>query len=1183
MLIEKLYKEEIRREIRAAVVVSNQTDETIEAEIREYVFTNELTEQLYKFLNLILNRKNGNTGIWINGYYGSGKSHFIKYVHYCLSPVHRDAAMTRLKEAVKSYDPMAPGRNTELTESNIRVLEKKLTDLHCRDILFNVEDVTGDSGTEKLTRVFLDVLNQYRGYNATDIPLALLFEKVLDEKGVFAQFKQRIADEYGFDWNEQGAQLAQYQLDDVLSVAKTLVPELDTVRLHSTLSNPDTYKIGVVDTLIPELKQYLKTQPADSRLVFLVDEISAYLGKNKDLLLNLQSIVEQLSGNGLNHQVWIACTAQQTLDEVVGRVDSTNINDEFGKILGRFDSSARISLESSDASYITQKRVLEKNALGERTLSDLYRQQHDAIVHQFKLSHDLYKGYSSEEEFVLAYPFVPYQFRLISEVFSSFQQLNYVITEVKDNARSVLGITHYTAIEAAKANTEVGYFVPFDQFFNNMMRANLTHIGSTIISRALEISWVIADEFAKRVVRTLFMVSNLAQDALLRFPPTVDNLTVLLMDRLDQNKLNLQTRIRAVLTKLIDESIIREENSRYFFFSEDEINVTNLIKNTHVTVQEKDTVFDELFRSTVKIEPKFRFLQTDFRVGYDVDELAFLRNGDINVSIILLESATNKAETRIMTANPTTLYLCLNEWFMADETLTRDFSWYCQSRAYFKRNSDTATGVREQTHETLSLRNQQLRERIANSLKLQFAQTRFISQSRVVGASEISGAKPDERYRNALEKHLGGIYKYLPLAKDYATTAIDLRSAVQDSQVLGQDLPPAEQSINDAISQQGDTMSVADLVQKFDKAPFGWKDTAVIHMLVNLNKRKKREFEYGNQPRYGIKEFVEKALSTAERSRCIVRASEDLPKQLIDDARAAYRKIFNKDLFETSDANKLTEEILIALDGHRKSTLQDEEKYYGHYPFGLAFHTFGKTLDEWQKIRDPRRLLTAIVDQQTTAQSAFDACKTLSEFGRTAKTEYDAIRKFVADNTANVMYLNAVEQQTFNQLAQFFRNANPTSADFRIARKEHEETRKALSKRVTEQRQTVDQTYKQVFDTLEAKAQELGVTEANVLASRDEHLRRISQTDSLGDLVRLELEANGFQHDRMEQLIRYVSAKKPDDSKPGTKPKFNEPEAYYVSRKSSVLSSEAEVEAYLATLRTDLLAMIGQNKTVIIR
>jgi len=1183
MLIEKLYQEDIRRDIRAAVVVSNQTDETIKAEIKEYVFTPELIEKLYKFLNLVLTRKNGNTGIWINGYYGSGKSHFIKYVHYCLSPIHGEAAMKRLIDALKDYDPMKPGRNADVTESNVRLLVKKMADLHCEDILFNVEDVTGDSGNEKLTRVFLDVLNQHRGYNATDIPLALLFEKVLDEKGVFDQFKQRIADDHGFDWSEQGAQVAQYQLGDVLSIGKALVPELDIVRLHSTLSNPDTYKIGVVDTLIPELKQYLKTKPADTRLVFLVDEISAYLGKNKDLLLNLQSIVEQLSGSGLNHQVWVACTAQQTLDEVVGRVDSTNVNDEFGKILGRFDASARISLESNDASFITQKRVLEKNATGERELSDLYRRDHDAIVHQFKLSHDLYKGYSSEEEFVLAYPFVPYQFRLISEVFNSFQQLSYVITEVKDNARSVLGITHYTATVAAEAKTEVGYFVPFDLFFNNMMRANLTHVGSTIISRALEISWVQADEFAKRVVRTLFMVSNLAQDVLLRFPPTVDNLTVLLMDRLDQNKLDLQTRIRTVLTKLIDESIIREENNRYFFFSEDEINVTNLIRNTYVTTQEKDRVFDDLFRKELKIDQKFRFEQTDFRIAYDVDESIFLRSGDVTVSIILLDAATSKAETRLLTSSPNTLYLCLNEWFMADESLTRDFNWYCQSLAYFKNNSDTATGVREQTHETFNLRGQQLRERIVSALKHHFPQTRFISQNRVVDASSINGTRPDERYRNALEKHLGSIYKYLPLAKDYAITASDLRAAALDTQSLGPDLPPAEQQVNDEIGSKGDTISVDELVKKFDKAPFGWKDTAVIHMLVNLNKRKKREFEYANQPRYGIREFVEKALSTAERTRCIVKSSEELPKQLIDDARSAYRKIFNKDLFEASDANKLVEELQLALDAYRKGIQQDEEKYYGRYPFGEGFHTLGKTLDEWIKIRDPRRLLTALVDQQTQTSQAVDSCKMLSEFGRTALTEYDAIRKFVTDNAPNVSYLGAVAQQTFDRLEQFFRNASPSPPDFRITRKEYDEIRQALTKRVAEQRQQVERAYAQVFDTLEAKMKELGVTEANVLANRDEHIRRIGKSNSLAELVLKESQANGFQHDQMEQLIRYVSTKKPDDGQPNGQPKVNEPEAYYISSKSTVLSNEAEVEAFLATLRTDWLTMIGQNKTVIIR
>lgn len=55
----------------------------------------------------------------------------------------------------------------------------------------------------------------------------------------------------------------------------------------------------------------------------------------------------------------------------------------------------------------------------------------------------------------------------------------------------------------------MGYFVPFDAFFNNMMWLNLIHKGNRAIKPALELSFVQEDEFAQRVVKTLFMISNL--------------------------------------------------------------------------------------------------------------------------------------------------------------------------------------------------------------------------------------------------------------------------------------------------------------------------------------------------------------------------------------------------------------------------------------------------------------------------------------------------------------------------------------------------------------------------------------------------------------------------------------------------------------------------------------------------
>jgi len=89
MKIRDLFDRDIDRNINPAVVVSDKKSETIQAEIREYVFTDDLIEKFYTVLDAALNAQGQKTGVWVNGYYGSGKSHFIKYVHYLL---HRETS-----------------------------------------------------------------------------------------------------------------------------------------------------------------------------------------------------------------------------------------------------------------------------------------------------------------------------------------------------------------------------------------------------------------------------------------------------------------------------------------------------------------------------------------------------------------------------------------------------------------------------------------------------------------------------------------------------------------------------------------------------------------------------------------------------------------------------------------------------------------------------------------------------------------------------------------------------------------------------------------------------------------------------------------------------------------------------------------------------------------------------------
>ena len=110
MLLKDLYQKSIERNLNPVVNAENLDAETVKTEIEEYVFTEEIIDGLYKILDAIRSRRYNHDGIWINGYFGSGKSHFLKYLNYCFDPKYRDAALERLKEGVNEFDPLTDTR-----------------------------------------------------------------------------------------------------------------------------------------------------------------------------------------------------------------------------------------------------------------------------------------------------------------------------------------------------------------------------------------------------------------------------------------------------------------------------------------------------------------------------------------------------------------------------------------------------------------------------------------------------------------------------------------------------------------------------------------------------------------------------------------------------------------------------------------------------------------------------------------------------------------------------------------------------------------------------------------------------------------------------------------------------------------------------------------------------------------
>ena len=1166
MLLKDIYQRDIFRLINPAVTVSDKKKETVEAEIKEYVFTDELMEKLFTILDSVLNKTVGKSGIWINGYYGSGKSHFIKYVHYLLNPNTSELAFSALEKEIYKYDTTKSGSNDKITVSNLRLLKKRIDSSQCDNILFNVEDETDDGSHERLTRIFLNMFNKFRGYNPNDIPLAILLEKPLDQNGKLEQFKKQIESELGFDWDIDAADAAAFQLQDVLEIAKKVHPDFDIVSLHSKLSNPDSYKVGINATLIPELKGYLKEKDKNYRLLFLVDEVSQYIGTNKEILLNFQNIIERISDD-LNNQVWIACTAQQTLDEVGTGVNGLeDLQDEFGKILGRFDT--RISLQSNDASYITQRRVLDKNSAGIEALGKIYHKNKDYIENQFKINHDLYKGYKNEDEFIIGYPFIPYQFKLIAHVFEAFQQLKFVIKEVKDNERSVLGITHFTAKDHAE--DKVGGFIPFDAFYNKQFHTNLTNRGAKAIANALELSYVKNNEFAQRVVKVLFMISNLLENQRHTFPSNVENLGVLLMNTLDQNKMQLQKDITEVLNKLIEESIIREEKGSFFFFNEDEMDVQNLIKSQTVGLDDRLTAFDELLRPLIRISQKVSFGQNDFKMGYAIEGKEFLRNGDFDLTVLLTDST--EISQKALDINKKELVICVNEWFNNEDSLRKDFDWYCKTNKYFINNSGGSTGERAKTNENFRIRNSQLKSKIESTLKHKFSGTRFISQNQIIEADQVPGSTPADRVKNIIEQHLNGIYKNHHLSIDYAGNQAELKRSAADQQIPLPQLTPAEQMVNDFITANNNQITITDLINKFALEPFGWRFEAVLDVLVQLVKKKKREFVYKGQPRYPVIDFINKAVSTSERMSCEIVTGEEIDQLVLDNVVKAYKTVFNETLNSSTDKNTLYEDLVAALNKKLKKHQDLEKLYFGKYPFGTCFQTGTQKLTSWVQTRDLKKLFDRIIEEQDEAKELFDLTKAMDDFALKNLKDYNEIKIFVRENNENFKMLSRDDLEKVKKINAFLELEDPRR-EYRHIKKAHDEVKKALHDKLVELKLEVKKVYADVFHDLEKEAAKRKV-DTSSYADKEYTINGIDNISSLATLKNKQLSADEFKSRELQKIIAATPAGIGGAS---------ESETYYVTRGATTISTAEELEAYLEKVRREMTQILINHKTIILK
>ena len=1073
--IKDIYKKDIDRPLNPAVSAEDFSEETVCTEISEYVFTDEIINGLYNVLNAVWMQNVSHNGIWISGFFGSGKSHFLKFLGYCIHPKYREAALNKLLEAVKERDPLTvPDSKSTVTIDDMHQLSAWLHKADIDIVLFNIGTVydTNSDSKEVFTQVFWKQFNRFRGYNAFNLALAQHLEKVLDDAGKFELFKTRLAKE-GYHWDEEASRLATIYLDYVLDIAKELLPNLTIDSVRKAIME-DRENVSP-EAFCSELKEFIdKKDNKNYRILFLVDEVSQFISNREYLLLQLQEVVTGLH-KYCEDKAWIACTAQQDLSQLMSNMQIVSTSEDYGKIMGRFE--VRVSLKGTQTEYITQKRLLDKNEVGEKVLDEIWQEKHLAIENQFILPTSFY-SYGDERNFIDYYPFVPYQFQLIKIVLDSFGAIRYIDAQSRGNERSIIKITHSTALQSKEEG--VGRFISFDRFYNAMFDGALTASGQRAISNANAMIKEYDDrDFAQRVVNILFMICNLSAPDKLVFPATKEHIVTLLMEDVDTNKAELIARTEKALVFLDQKHIIRTEKFMdgradiYCFQSEDEIDAAREIESMEVDQATMANYFVEIFRKHFKcsaMSNKETYCSRSFSIGWSIyGRNYYANNADIQVDFSIGKQQISGS--LFGTNEPNKLTFNVGTEFGKDKLLVNDFFWYCQVQKFAAEKAGSEK--REKTRKFFSERALQVyNDRSVPKMNAILNRCEILSGNTVI---QVAG-EDAVRYKNALSIHFGNVYPYAKLAMGNGVPASleELRQKITRPTAPDEYgelnlMTTAEQEVDQYIQRQFGTVFVSEIVRVFGARPYGWSEYATLHFLNELRRRGKWAFKYNNDANIDSKIIAQNILREANKFTVVPATS--ISQELINQFVGAWKYVLNVASAPVAyDSGELFRLCKETLPEEKHVSIKSILGNYAEIRKEIALYPFVSTIDDalrllkkWEAERDHKKFFELVIADKEEGKEIFDRCKSLMAFVNDHLEPYKRIRSFIERNRENFSFL--AEQDKVQQLNDMLTDSwpMPRMKQYGQLARELEQALEAVK---MEKRDEIKKQYQSVFEEL---------------------------------------------------------------------------------------------------------------------
>ncbi len=908
--IKNIFKKDIDRDIRGVIKIGQDSEKIKKQELEEYVITDELKNDFTRFFDAYdksIDAPTDKMGAWISGFFGSGKSHFLKILSYLLE--------NDIVDGRKAVDYFL--EDGKFDDNHLSNAIEKATSVSTDVALFNIDskaDSNSANDSSAILNVFLKVFNEQLGYS----PIAEVadMERWLDSIGKYDAFKKAFQDldpENHSSWEETRSRYA-IMLNTRIKPALISSGALDEVDAQNYINEFLSKKFSIDAIGFAKLvKDYLDKKDGNHHFVFLADEVGQFIGEDDNKMLNLQTIVEQL-GIQCRGRAWVVVTSQQQMDEVTGNFHKHER--DFSKIQGRFNTL--ISMSSANADEVIRKRLLDKKPLAKEELDDLFTQNEYSINNKINFSDAIKREkYEDSQSFVDNYPFIPYQFSLLKDVLSAVRKHGASGSHMSDGERSMLA----TFQEATRRyeDDDLGKLVPFSAFFIGM-KEFLNHDHQAVFDRAMTDRYVAGnkggDSFNIQVLAVLFMVRYVDN-----YPSTLENITTLLLDDINQDRQELTAKVKDALSVLIRQNLIQKNLDTYEFLTDSEQEVNEAINAIDIDDQKiVREIGSYLFTSNL-IDSKYVYPKKknqyifEFNMYIDGTGLNPLKN-DLNIRIVSPLQSGNYREIdyKQQSGDNRNIIVVLKD----DDRYIENYRQVEKIKEYMQKPESRSD---EKIRYIAANRNSQAKDIERNTQKM-LEDDLLDADIYVDGDVLAKGNNFASRLAEAKKTIIDANYRNLQYIDDVKSDQ-DIINVLKGTQndVLLTDNEQAINAVIEYINGQAGLMnniSLSSVVDRFGKIPYGYKPNDTAWLVAKAFSDGKLKIYFNNskisldEARKDPKSIQRYFISKSNLSRLTMKPVKEISAREKKDA-----KEFASDVLEVS---------LVLPDGATSEQLADEIK-----------------------------------------------------------------------------------------------------------------------------------------------------------------------------------------------------------------------------------------------------------------